>query len=380
LRILLIANFVPDQQVSMQLFSELLSSGLAANGYDVEVLRPDPYFVRLLDRPSAIQKWLGYIDKFILFPFVLMSRAKRYDVIHICDHSNSVYTAFLGGKPNLVTCHDLIAVRSALGEIPENPTGWSGKVLQRDILRGLQRAQLIACVSEHTQRDVVRIARLKPSVTTCVHNGLNYPYAPMDKAEASYRASLLMADETRPFFLHVGGNQWYKNRLGLVAIFSQLHSRPEFSGCRLIMVGKSFTAEMRKLIEKEKLHGDVVELTQLPNEDLRALYSLAEGLIFPSLDEGFGWPIVEAQVCGCPVFTSNRSPMTEIGGTAAVYFDPLDPSAAADEIARAFPRRTDLIQSGLENARRFQAAPMLEAYAELYRSISAVPSTIVSGG
>jgi len=80
------------------------------------------------------------------------------------------------------------------------------------------------------------------------------------------------------------------------------------------------------------------------------------------------------------VFTSNRSPMTEIGGTAAVYFDPLDPSAAADEIARAFPRRTDLIQSGLENARRFQAAPMLEAYAELYRSISAVPSTIVSGG
>jgi glycosyltransferase involved in cell wall biosynthesis len=376
LRILLIANFVPDQQVSMQLFSELLSAGLVANGYEVEVLRPDPFFVRLVNRPSGIRKWLGYIDKFILFPFVLMSRVKRYDVIHICDHSNSIYTAFLRDKPNLVTCHDLIAVRSALGEIPENPTGRSGRILQRAILRGLQRAQLIACVSEHTRRDVIRISRVKPSVTTCVHNGLNYPYAPMDRVEARSRASLLVADETRPFFLHVGGNQWYKNRVGVLEIFAHLHLRPQFSGYRLIMVGKSFTEEMRKLIEKERLGGHVAELTQLPNEDLRAFYSLAEGFIFPSLDEGFGWPIVEAQACGCPVFTSNRSPMTDIGGAAAVFLDPLNPGAAADEVAKAFPRRAELIQSGLENARRFDAAPMLEAYGQMYRSISAASSRI----
>lgn len=374
MRILLLANFLPDQQVSMQFFSELLSSGMAARGHDVEVLRPEPFFARLVDRPAGLQKWLGYIDKFLLFPFVLARRAKRFDLVHICDHSNSMYTAFLRGRPNVVTCHDLIAVRSALGEIPENATGWSGRVLQRAILRGLQRAQFVACVSEHTRRDVLRVAGLERSATCCIPNGLHYPYARMERTEAIRRASLLIADATSPFLLHVGGNQWYKNRTGALEIFARLHTKPEFSGYRLIMVGKPFTAEMRDLVEKERLRGDVVEVAQLSNEDLRALYSLAEGLVFPSLEEGFGWPIVEAQACGCPVFTSNRSPMTEVGGTAAVYFEPLDPDGAADGIAGALLRRAAMIEAGFENARRYEAAPMLEAYEAVYGRIAGVAS------
>lgn len=368
MRILLIANFAPDQQVSMRLFSEMLGSGLAARGHDVEVLRPEPYFARLLGRPAGIQKWLGYLDKFVLFPFVLIRRARHCDVVHICDHSNSVYTAFLRGKPNLVTCHDLMAVRSALGEIPENPTGASGRVLQRAILRGLRRAQFVACVSEHTRRDVIRVARLSPAATACVHNGLNYAYAPMEKAEA-IAASGLPADDGRPFLLHVGGNQWYKNRTAALEIFAHLRDRTELTGYRLIMVGKPFTWEMRRLIEQRNLRRAVTELTRASNENLRALYSLAEGLVFPSLDEGFGWPIVEAQACGCPVFTSDRSPMTEVGGTAAVYFDPLDPVGAAEQIAKSLPRRAELIEPGLRNARRFEASTMLETYAELYRKL-----------
>jgi glycosyltransferase involved in cell wall biosynthesis len=375
LRILLIANFKPDRQESMARFCELVRCGMARNGDDIDVLRPEPVFTRLLPDAARAQKWLGYIDKFLLFPFVLRRAVKSYEMIHICDHSNSMYTRFLRGKPSVVTCHDLLAVRSALGEIPENPTGWSGRVLQRSILRGLQRAHFIVCVSEETKRDLLRLTRREAGLTSCVHNGLNYPYSPMRTVEAQERVRPLLADQsasgvTRPFFLHVGGNQWYKNRLGVLKIFACLRERREFSRRRLVMVGKPFTAEMRSLVASRGLSGDVVELTSLPNEDLRALYSLAEGLLFPSLAEGFGWPIVEAQACGCPVFTTNRPPMNEIGGAAALYFDPGDPNGAAAAIGGGIGQRGRMAEQGLENAKRFGAEGMLRVYREIYARAS----------
>jgi glycosyltransferase involved in cell wall biosynthesis len=374
LRLLLIANFKPDQQESMNRFCDLLRRGIAETGDEVGVLRPKPVFARLSRRPSAKRKWLGYLDKFLLFPVVLWREVKRYDMIHICDHSNSMYTRFLRGRPHVVTCHDLLAVRSALGEIPENPTGWSGRILQQAILRGLHRAQFVVCVSEHTKRDVLRLAQRDDAVTRCVHNGLNYAYSPMGKAEAWERVRPLLrdrtgSDETKPFFLHVGGNQWYKNRPGVLRIFACLRARQEFSGYRLVMVGKPFTPELRGLVEGGGLGGTVVDLTALSNEDLRALYSLAEGLLFPSLEEGFGWPIVEAQACGCPVFTSNRLPMSEVGGEAAVYFDPCDAVGASEAIAGGFDQRSRMVEQGLKNAARFGADRMLRGYGAVYAGI-----------
>ena len=385
MRILLIANFEPDRQESMSRFCELVRCGLAGFGDHVVVVRPEPIFARLLSSRASARKWLGYIDKFLLFSFVLLRAVKSYDVIHICDHSNSMYTRFLGGKPNIVTCHDLLAVRSALGEIPENPTGWSGRVLQRAILAGLQRAQFVVCVSEHTKRDLLRLTRRNVHLTSCVYNGLNYPYSPMAAGQAWERVRPLLADQslsdpTGPFFLHVGGNQWYKNRPGVLKIFASLRGQSQFSKHRLVMVGKPFTAEMRSLVGNSGLGGDVVELTLLPNEDLQALYSLAEGLIFPSLAEGFGWPIIEAQACGCPVFTSNRSPMNEIGGDAAAYFDPGDPSAAAAAIAESIGQRACMAERGLDNVKRFDAEGMLRAYRDLYSRVSKGTDPDLFGG
>ncbi|WP_198660029.1 glycosyltransferase [Acidithiobacillus ferrivorans] len=72
------------------------------------------------------------------------------------------------------------------------------------------------------------------------------------------------------------------------------------------------------------------------NENLRALYSGAALLLFPSLQEGFGWPIVEAQACGCLVATTNRAPMTAVGGQGDIYFDVSDACGAAAAITRAW--------------------------------------------
>jgi glycosyltransferase involved in cell wall biosynthesis len=339
------------------------------------VLRPRPVFARSQASPARVRKWLGYVAKFVLFPFALWREAKSYDLIHICDHSNSMYVHFLRGQPHMVTCHDLLAIRSALGEIPANPTGWSGRILQRAIRRGLERAQCVACVSEKTREDLLRLTRRDPESTPCVYNGLNYPYRPMERIEAQERVRQLLAGEsavevTKPFLVHVGGNQWYKNRLGVLEVFARLRDKPDFRGYRLIMVGKPFTAVLRNFIASHDLQADVVEFTGVANEDIRALYTLAEGLVFPSLEEGFGWPIIEAQACGCPVFTSNRPPMNEVAGDAAGYFDPGDPIVAAALIAESGCSRASLAERGIANATRFSAGRMLGEYREAYLRVS----------
>jgi glycosyltransferase involved in cell wall biosynthesis len=132
------------------------------------------------------------------------------------------------------------------------------------------------------------------------------------------------------------------------------------------MVGKPFTEELRALVVANGMSDRVHELIGISNEDLMALYSTAELLLFPSLEEGFGWPIVEANLCGCPVVTSNRAPMNEIGGSAALYVDPLDCEGAARAIAHAFPRIPTMRQESLENASRFSTRDMLDSYVELY--------------
>jgi len=183
--------------------------------------------------------------------------------------------------------------------------------------------------------------------------------------------------KTLPFFLHVGGNQWYKNRPGVVRIFAHLVAFPQFADHHLVMVGKPWTEELCDAIKRAGLSGRVHELAGVSNQELQALYSAAEALVFPSMQEGFGWPIAEAQACGCPVFTTNRPPMTEVGGDAAVYFDPEDTGSAAHLVAEGIAERTTLVQRGLKNATRFSAEAMSNGY---LAAIEQVVKERASGG
>lgn len=364
MKVLLLGNYENNRQQSMQRFAALMRDGLTAAGHEVRLVRPPVVLGRLRRSETGLGKWIGYIDRFVFYPPMLRRQIRWADVVHICDQANSVYIPHLGSKPHVLTCHDMLAIRGALGEIPESPVGWTGRIYQHWILRNLRKAQVVACVSRQTEEELQRIAGLSGERVAIVPNALNYPYHPMEKDEARARLNTLGMAGPTPFFLHVGGNQWYKNRTGVLRIFAELAKHRGYESHRLVIAGKPWTAEMRQLVQNLGLQDRGIELIEIANEDLRALYSTAEALLFPSLAEGFGWPIVEAQACGCPVITSNRAPMTEVGGEAAVYIDPLDPTGAADTIAAAFDRRNHWCAAGFENAKRFSIEAMVGRYVE----------------
>lgn len=370
MRILLIGNYALDKQESMLRFAALLHRELELRKHEVTVLQPPPYFGRICSSAqSGLGKWLAYIDKFILFPLRLRFKNKDFDVVHVCDHSNSMYVKHLKRVPHLVTCHDVLAIRSALGEIPQNTASFTGRKFQELILTGLKAAQLVVCVSENTRTELLRIAGRSPTTTTLAYLSLNYPYSPMDRSEALARLDKLRFDGRRQFFVHVGGTNWYKNRIGVLQIFQQLKILLRPKQPYLLMIGKPLSERHIEYIRENGLENAVKSLSNLSNENLRAAYSLADGLIFPSLQEGFGWPILEAQACGCPVFTTGRAPMNEVGHTSAVYFDPSDTTKAAQIIAEGLEESDSMRLGGLDNVLRFSNEKMIQRYLDAYDSV-----------
>jgi glycosyltransferase involved in cell wall biosynthesis len=367
MKILLIGNYQPDAIQSMDRFASMLEIYLTKFGHQVRVIRPIPYFGRLGLSSQLLKKWLGYIDKLILFPSQLRQALSWADVVHICDPGNAVYIKYLANIPHVVTCHDLLAVRSGLGEFAEYKTGWTGKQLQQMMMKGLNQAQKVVCVSEQTRSDVLRLSSLSQSAVCCIPMGLNYSYTPMTTIEAKQRLEALGIPQDCQFILHVGGNFWYKNRLGVLEIFYKLMLKLKQPNFYLVMAGKPITAEMRQFINMHNMTQKVIELLNVDNENLRSLYSSATALLFPSLYEGFGWPIIEAQACGCPVFTSNRPPMNDVGGDAAIYIEPDKPEKAAEKIIDCFPVLEKYKIKGFVNCQRFQVETMISQYIEIYR-------------
>jgi glycosyltransferase involved in cell wall biosynthesis len=379
LRVLLIANYALDRQQSMTRVANLLESGLRSIGLNVQVIRPPVFFGRILRSQRVLNKWLGYLDKFLLFPLVLIRRARSCELVHIIDHSNAVYRFWLGSRKTVVNCNDLLAVRSALGEFSEHRTAFTGKIFQRWILAGLRRAERIACISEATREDVLRLLQRSPKEVTRVYLGLGKLFQAELEQNLTRSTSEEVGTATKevfleqravkvrtPYILHVGGAIWYKNRDRVLHIYSIVRTRFSASTPDLIMVGPP----MRSTGES------VLFLEEVAEQDLLLLYRNAKLLLFPSLYEGFGFPVIEAQACGCPVVTTRRAPLTEIGGDAATYIaDPLDASAAAEAVLKILrfgqSEREQMRKRGLLNASRFSERAMIEGYVDLYDTFRA---------
>ena len=229
-----------------------------------------------------------------------------------------------------------------------------------------------------------------------VYNGLNHPYRPMapDAALALLRRAGLPADERR-CLLHVGGGQWYKNTVGVVSLYASYVAasvHDNIAPLALWMVSPPPSAAVQVALKQVPPQGAVRFFGGLGDDTLEALYSHAAALLFPSLAEGFGWPIVEALACGCPVITTDDAPMTEVGGAAANYLPRLGPTGdreawanrgaqvLANVLKRSAIERECAIAAGCAWADRFAAQTAIDAYLTIYQQVLAMESAAQHGG
>jgi glycosyltransferase involved in cell wall biosynthesis len=373
--VLLIGNYSLDRQQSMQRFGTMMLHGLRAAGVAAELIVPRPVFGNFCAAGNFVAKWLGYIDKFLLFPRQLHERVSKLQpaIVHICDHSNAMYDRWIESAPVVVTCHDLLAVRGALGEETNCPASLTGKILQRWILRGLRHADEVVCDSQATEADARRLVSRGGTTPRIglVHLGLNYPFRKLPDTEVSERlAKVACFDQTKPYILHVGSNLRRKNRDGALRIFALCKDK---WNARLVFVGDALTPELRSLAANLGISDRIAEVPDASDELLEALYSRAVALLYPSRFEGFGWPVIEAQACGCPVVCSNSGPLPEAGGDAALFHDPDDEAGFAADLLRLLDpaRRGTWSERSLRNAERFSGKRMVSQYLGIYHSLGA---------
>ena len=371
MKIALVGNYLEDRQESMQRFATLMEEGLKRAGHEVKVIRPSGMVGRLRPGARGVGKWLGYVDKFVLFPGMLGAAGRWADVVHICDHSNAMYSSWVGSTPCVVTCHDMLAVRGALGEDTDCPASPTGRYLQRWIVRGLRQADLVASVSTATAADVEKIVGGSAGKRKVILNALNYPYRRISREEA--RGRLRQAgqlEDARPFVLHVGQNHVRKNRHGVIRAFAKASREADL---QLVFAGPPLSAELKELVRAEGVADRVSVMVKPCNEVLEALYNLALALFFPSRFEGFGWPLIEAQACGCPVICSRCAPFSEVIGSSAISRDVEDERGFAEDMVRLAHdagEREAWSAAGLRNAARFEPGQMIARYVDVYGELA----------
>lgn len=376
-KVLLIGNYEHDLQESMQRFANLLVVELPKHGVAVEIIRPRPLLGRLKPSPTGVGKWLGYLDKFVLFPRELKSKLRALSlddetrlVVHVCDHSNAFYTPHLKDVPHLVTCHDLLAVRGALGEDTDCPASPTGRFLQRMILSGLKHSRYVACDSGATRADLLRLASKEMSTkSSVVLLSTNYGYKPVDRPTASRSLQRFrQLDLDQPYLLHVGHNMKRKNRAAILRIMARI--KEQWQG-NVVFAGDPLDDVGLQLAESLGIRDRVVQVAKPSNAEIEALYSMAFALVYPSRAEGFGWPIIEAQACGCPVVCSDQTSVPEVAGNGAIVCGVDDHEAFAEAILRLTDEayRKTLIQAGHDNLMRFSLDRMMSDYVSIYRSL-----------
>ena len=211
--------------------------------------------------------------------------------------------------------------------------------------------------SEATKADLVARYGTPPEKITVAYPGVDETLGPVHDP-ATVEAVKARYGITGDYFLYLGTLQPRKNLIRLVEAFAKFEIRNLKSEIHLVLAGKrgwlyeDLFAEVRRL----GLEGRVLFPGYIPDEDKAALLSGALAFIFPSLYEGFGLPVLEAQACGCPVITSTTSSLPEVAGDAALLVDPSDTTAIAaclQHIATSPALREILIERGFANARRF---------------------------
>lgn len=217
--------------------------------------------------------------------------------------------------------------------------------------KAIRVAQHIVCISENTRNDLLKLLPdINPDKVSVIYNGVDkrFNYCP--------------EIETEDFILFVGNRDGYKNFMAIISPLKDCHRT-------LKIVGKPLTKKELAVLEKSKIKYSYCGIVS--DEELNNLYNRAFCLIYPSKYEGFGLPIIEAQMAGCPVIAYNASSIPEVIGDKRLLVDDFTIESIKQKIKLLENKdvRLSIIKRGLKNASRFTWDAMTEQYCNLYKRL-----------
>lgn len=272
---------------------------------------------------------------------------RKPDVLFIPAHVLPFVLPFRRLPPSVVTLHDV-----GYRYFPEAHTRFQRWYLEASTRWSAHAATRLIAVSQATAKDLTRFYHTPPNKIQVVHEA----YEPCP-APSLGESSIAFQQGQRPYALYVGTIQPRKNLARLIQAYFRLHEKSSLTWDLVLAGGTGWLSQALDEAVKQRGLADRIQFTgYVADEALPALYRNARFFCFPSLFEGFGLPILEAQSYGVPVMTANNSSLPEIAGDAAILVDPTDVDAIADAMLRLSQDealRQRLIEAGYQNVKRF---------------------------
>lgn len=256
------------------------------------------------------------------------------------------------GVRRVATLHDMWDERAARN-------GDHRAALRSHVKRAaLDRADLIVCISEHTRQELVSIWPWAEPKSLVIHHGVR----PLAERPFPIIRSL-------PFFLFVGRRSHYKNFQVAVAALAKANL-PDHE---LVCFGDEPLSQAE--LEMVARYGLSERVHRVAGGDdrLAAFYESAEALLYPSSYEGFGLPLLEAMIHGCPVITTSNTALPEVAGDAAIYADPSDAAAWPEALfclAMSNNLRSEMVKKGQDRAAMFSWSATARAHMTAYATLA----------
>lgn len=294
------------------------------------------------------------------FGFPKQAKKEKVDILHQPCFSAPM---FYNGKI-VVTAHDIITML-----FPSKMARASNFFFSRFMPWSYRFADLIIADSNHTKNDIVKHLKIKADKIHVVHLAANSNFKPieknnLEKVKNKYQLNF-------PYILHVGTLEPRKNLNFLIRAYHLAKEKYKIPH-KLVITGKKgwHYQELFSEVERLNLENEVIFTGYIPDEEMPAIYNLADLFAFPSFYEGFGLPPLEAMSCGAPVVSSNTSSLPEVVGDAGVLLPPKGEKLWAEKMAEVLNNgklRITMGNKGVEQAKKFSWDKCAKETIEVYK-------------
>lgn len=341
------------------------------NSYDILIPNSDQKLIRdgfPRFHKTVISDALGRPVPNILWHNLVLpghSRREAYDLVHVPSYRR---LPFIKGTKVVATVHDLATLHM------DNKYDAARMFFNRQVVPSLiRRADHVITVSHFTAADIVNLIGYPAERISVIYSGINHQaYRPVlaDECRIYLRSKYGLES---PFIVFVSRVEHpAKNHLRLIQAFERLKARSP-SELKLVLAGADWNGAdvVKDYAARSPVARDVVFTGFAPITDIQHFYSACEVMVYPSLFEGFGFPIIEALACGAPVICSNTSSMKEIAGKGMPTFDPLDIDAIAGAMEEALRvgKTPELTARGMAYAESFKWEKTAKQVMDVYQSV-----------